>query len=256
MQTAGELAFAKYLTENGLPFEFEREHPGKLKRPDFAVDLDREYLFDVKDMTSDEGRDFYDWIREQINQGSRKFREFKGTPCCIVMFASGTWDSKLVTPFVVLGAMYGNCGISIPFDKNSQTFDSARTSYSFLKDGKMMQPRFSKPQNTTISALVTLRELPVGQAKLAEYYERTQPNVTFHWDPDIQTKVDFDISEKQLGAIVWENLYAAVPLPRSLFSGDWDERWAHEGNAFRSVHLGKKLAEFEKAYPPATPLWT
>lgn len=80
MQTAGEIAFAKYLSDKGLPFEFEREHPGKRKRPDFAVDLDREYLFDVKDMTSDEGHEFYGWIREQINQGSRKFREFKGAP--------------------------------------------------------------------------------------------------------------------------------------------------------------------------------
>jgi hypothetical protein len=109
MRTAGERAFEKYLTERRLvPFEFERTRPNKRKRPDYSVDLEREYLFDVKDMTQDEGHDFYDWIREQINQGCRKFREYKGWPCSIVMFANGTWDSKLVTPFVVLGAMYGN----------------------------------------------------------------------------------------------------------------------------------------------------
>lgn len=172
------------------------------------------------------------------------------------MFAAGTWDSKLVTPFVVLGAMYGNYGVSIPFDHKSQTLDSAGASHGFLKDGKMMQPRFHKPQNTTLSALITLREFPVGQAKLAEYYARTQPDVKFHWDPDIQAKVDFDISERQLGVIVWENVYAAVPLSRALFSGEWDERWAHDGKEFHSVHIGRQLAEFEKAYPRTMPLGT
>jgi hypothetical protein len=254
MQTAGERAFETYLTENGLTaFEFERPHAGKRKRPDYSVDLDREYLFDVKDMTKDENLDFYKWIREQINQGSRKFREYKGWPCCVVMFADGTWDSKLVTPFCVLGAMYGNYGITIPFDEARGEFDSTQTDYRFLKDGKMMQPRFAKPQNTTISALITLRQLPVGQARLANYFKATEPDVKFHWDPDIQTKVDFDISEKKLGAIVWENGYAAVRLPRELFAGEWDEWWAADDGKMRCVHVGAALEEFQQSYPPAAP---
>jgi hypothetical protein len=252
MRTAGERAFEVYLVENGFTtFEFERAHAGKRKRPDYSLDLDREYLFDVKDMTKDENLDFYKWIREQINQGSRKFREYKGWPCCVVMFAESTRDSKLVTPFCVLGAMYGDYGITIPFDESRGAFDSTRTDSRFVKDGKMMQPRFSKPQNTTITALITLRELPVGQARLAKYFEETRSDVMSHWDLlEIQRKVDFDISEKKLGAIVWENAYAAVRLPRELFAGKWDEWWAADDGTMKCVHVGAALAEFERAYSP------
>jgi hypothetical protein len=115
----------------------------------------------------------------------------------------------------------------------------------------MMQPRFPNPQNTTISALITLRELPVGQAKLAQYFEKMQPDVKIHYDPDIQKKVDFDISEKQLGVIVWENAYAAVPMRRDLFVGPWDEWWGRDRDVIRPVHIGEALIEFERAYPPA-----
>ena len=254
MRTAGERAFEKYLLESGLgSFEFERVHPGKRKRPDYSLDLEREYLFDVKDMTQDEGIDFYRWIREQINQGNRKFREYKGRPCCIVMFAAGTWDTKLVTPFVVLGAMYGDYGISIPFDAERELFDSTQTESGFFKNGKMMQPRFVKPQNTTISALLTLRELPVGQARLAKYFDTAEPDVKFQFDLDIQNKVDFDISEKKLGVIVWENAYAAVRLRRDLFAGEWDEWWAAEEGAVTCTHKGESLQAFERDYPPPVP---
>ena len=39
---------------------------------------------------------------------------------------------------------------------------------------------------------------------------------------------NFDIGEKQLGVIVWENAVARMPLSRELFTGPYDERWGYE----------------------------
>ena len=48
--TAGELLFQHYLDAMKYPYEFEREFPGKRKRPDYTVTKSGGmFLFDVKD---------------------------------------------------------------------------------------------------------------------------------------------------------------------------------------------------------------
>ena len=55
--------------------------------------------------------------------------------------------------------------------------------------------------------------------------------------------MEFDIGEKHLGLIVWENAFAATPLPGDLFRGPYDERWAFVGSDIRRVHVGTVVAE-------------
>jgi hypothetical protein len=264
MQTRGEQIFAEYLTASEIPFEFEVAHEGKAKRPDFTIKwAGGECYFDVKDREGsendliivdpldppDDDEVFggavdppYKWIRKQIEQGRRKFKEFKGSPCAIVMFPADGWGHDLREPDFVLGAMYGDYGLVIPHDP-AGGFASSKARSTFLDNGKMIRPRWRKPQNTTLSALITLREVKIGQARLRRYVDKHYPNVKFWWDPDVQSKVDFDISESHIGAMVWENAFAANPLPGELFRGQYDERWGSSGRGIGRLHLGSVVAE-------------
>jgi hypothetical protein len=49
-RTPGEIVFEKYLNFQHIPFEFEKEPPGKSKRPDYTIEWEgRPVVFDVKD---------------------------------------------------------------------------------------------------------------------------------------------------------------------------------------------------------------
>ncbi|HYI10939.1 MAG TPA: hypothetical protein VEK57_17920 [Thermoanaerobaculia bacterium] len=264
MHTRGETVFAEYLAASGIPFDFERAQTGRSKRPDFAINWNGvDCFFDVKDREKSDlveddplappGDDEmlfggaidppYRWIREQIEQGRRKFREFKGSPCAIVMFPADGWDHDLREPDFALGAMYGDYGIVIRRDPTTGRFDGDDAESHFLDKGKMIRPRWRTPQNTTVSALLTLRSVNIGQARLRRYIDQHYPDLDFWWDPTIQSKVDFNISERHTGVIVWENAFAATPLPADIFRGPYDERWGREGNRIRRVHLGAGVAE-------------
>jgi hypothetical protein len=254
----GEIAFEQYLRENKIRFTYEKVWRGKRKRPDYTIRRKpRPVILDVKELTTDVNHFPYDWIREKINVASEQFSEFKDCPCAIVMFCNNLSLVHLKTSWIVLGGMYGNYGISIPFNNKLGRFDGDEASTGFLKNGKMMQPHWSAPQNTTISALITLQEINVGLARTYDYYHRTQPRGMIHYDPDLQAKVSFNPTETHYGVIVWENEYAAVPFPRDFFTGPYDERWgSNRDGKVKRIFRGEKLAEVRAIYPEAvSPLW-
>ena len=90
-RTSGELLFQEYLKDMEYEYEFERSFPGKSKRPDYTMTRNEEFLFDVKDFDPVHPNkgfgtfDPYPPIREKINQGCEKFREFKDYSCSLVM---------------------------------------------------------------------------------------------------------------------------------------------------------------------------
>lgn len=83
-RTVGESIFEDYLTAQGLTFEFEKEHAGKTKRPDYTIEWHcQTIVLDVKDFdppdrfpTGSGAFDPYPPIRERINQGRDKFKQF------------------------------------------------------------------------------------------------------------------------------------------------------------------------------------
>ncbi|HLW83397.1 MAG TPA: hypothetical protein VKS20_15265 [Candidatus Acidoferrales bacterium] len=52
--------------------------------------------------------------------------------------------------------------------------------------------------------------------------------------------------ELQQGVIVWENVYARVPLPRDTFNGPYDERYGLDGNDMTRVFYGSAFEEFDQ----------
>ena len=132
-----ELRFQNYLEAMQYQYEFERQFSGKNARPDYAVSMSNGlFLFDVKDLDPYTPLGFMQFdsrpcIREKINRGRKKFKEFKEFPCAVVLQDNGNLQEPPPT-------------------------DTPKTETGFI-GGDGMMIRNGRPQNTTISALVTLR---------------------------------------------------------------------------------------------------
>lgn len=212
-RTEGELLFEQYLSSEGILFEFEQVQNGKSKVPDYHITRQGvSYFFDVKDFArAQPGRgvmtfDPYAAIREKVNQGCRKFKEYKSYCCGLVLHNLGNPFVDLESTRIIMGAMYGNAAYSIPFNPEASEFDVDRMQPTFTVGGKMMNPKQTGVQNTTISALITLTRF---------YSDERVPRL-----------------------IVWHNLVARIPFPRDLFNGRYD---AHV--ALSPVSLGNVKPE-------------
>ena len=58
--------------------------------------------------------DPYPRIREKIDQAREKFKEFKDHPCSLVLKNNGHAFVHLERPAIMLGAMYGDAGFTVP----------------------------------------------------------------------------------------------------------------------------------------------
>jgi hypothetical protein len=248
-KTFSESLFEEYLLSQGMTtFVFEKEWEQIPTHPDYAVyHNDGGYIFDVKEFplqpppTGLAFRDPYARIREKINHVGKQFKYFKDKSCCLVLYSFDplVW---LETPLIVFSAMYGDLGVAIPFDPETGTVASDSSTPSFLYRGKMYRFESSRSQNTTISALVTLRHVPVGQVR----YRLLLHESLKGGHPTAPEDVDFDIEEKHPAVIVWENAFARIRFPRELFSGPYDERWGLDGNVITRVFAGEGVLACEE----------
>lgn len=95
IKNISEVLLERYLREQGLTFEYEKEYAGKSKLVDYAFPIDgRDFLFEVKQF---ERKDYpfpktaifsdqYRPIRSKIEQAKDKFREYEGFSCSLVMY--------------------------------------------------------------------------------------------------------------------------------------------------------------------------
>jgi hypothetical protein len=123
----------------------------------------------------------------------------------VVLQNNGNIFVHLDRPYVVWGAMYGDAGFRVPLwlgDGNPHGVPPPM-SQAFLGRGKMV--RGSKKQNTTISALITLRKIRIGWLRYNKMI-REFPKLSI--DETLQAASeryeDFDLEEEHLGVIVWE----------------------------------------------------
>jgi hypothetical protein len=227
-QTHGEILFEQYLESQGLPFEFEKEHASKSKRPDYTIKWDgKTIIFDVKDFDPPEkfptGFGFidpYTRIREKIDQGRDKFKEYKEFCCVLVLHNAGQPFVSLHEPDIMLGAMYGDAGFKFPVDTSTGVGDASQLKRAFLGRGKMIRPNWSQPQNTTLSALVTVVSIQPHFLRLLDLVEG---NPRRDNEAEIRTIVsDYDPAFAVPRVIVWHNAVARRPFPTNLFRGVYD----------------------------------
>lgn len=188
--------------------------------------------------------DPYPRIREKIQEGREKFQEFKEFPCSLVLKNNCNVLVDLETADIMLGSMYGDSGFTFPVDtKQGRAVGPLKR--AFLGRGKMVRPTYT--QNTTISALITLRHVAVGMRQYRQMLKKL-PGLSI--DETLAAAAErfpnFDLGEKQLGVIVWESAVARIPLSRELFTGPYDERWGVDGNYQSVVFRGQRLADLSE----------
>lgn len=250
-RTIGESQFEKYLDSIKYSYAFEKEFPGKLKRPDYTVTKNRVVVVcDVKDFSPLLPRsrgiqqiELYSRIRQRIDDGRKKFREFKEFPCCVVLQNNENRFVLSEKPEIVLGAMYGDVTFRVPVyigqgPPHNQPPPPGQ--WAFSGRGKMIRP--NDVQNTTISALLTIRLVQVGLNRLKKIWKEF-PGIAIAESKAVATErfLGFDADETRLGVIVWENAVARTPLPRDFFNGPFDERWGVEGDQQTITFRGEGL---------------
>ena len=138
----------------------------------------------------------------------------------MVLFDNNAPLINLESPNIMLGSMEGDAGFEIPIRSASEKNRNGDMKYVFHGRGKMIRPKLGEPQNTKISAVITIRNIKVDSVTL---------------NPSPEGKI------QKPGVIVWENRFAEVPLPRELFCGPYDARWGPYDESIALISSGTKF---------------
>jgi hypothetical protein len=251
-RTEGERQFERYLQSAHYSYEFEKSYPGRAKKPDYTVNANQVFLADVKDFDQFlpnlgvQQVDVHFRIREKIQAGYKKFKEYKDFSCCVVLQNNGNAHVPSEAPHVVLGCMYGTVAFRVPIflgDGPPPADEPPAPTPVFTGDAQM-----TATKNTTISALLSLREVGVGVRRARKIRkERKGMSVDDSIAIATQRFEDFDYREMQLGVIVWENCHARLPLSRELFTGPYDERYGLMDGDIQRIFCGSGMAEIGTA---------
>ena len=248
-QNVSELLFEEYLAENDLSgAEHEPSYPRSGKRIDYRLPFHGKPLwFEVKEFDDDPklhgsrggAFDPYAPIRLKIAKASAKFRDYDGECCSLVLFNERFNLVHIGSPQTVLGAMHGNVGFSIPVDL--ETGQEAGPTTNIFGSGA----KFRHDVNTTISAVIALERLAIGQREFkiaVELKEREEKR-----ELSLEEYMEFQRSDDQrffrqvLCVSVYENPHAANPLPRDIFVGPFDKRWGQVEEFVKPLYVGPEL---------------
>lgn len=262
-QNVSELLFEQYLAEQRLgKADHEPEFPGATKRVDYRLLHNGKRLwFEVKEFDDDRklfvGRkpgeirggayDPYESIRLKIDRAKEKFREYKGECCSLVLFNERANLVNLSTEDFVLGAMLGDIAYSFSIDLEKGKRMGPPTT-TFGGRGKMIHPYTGEPQNTTISTLIALERLHVGQREQSIRFakEDIQEARPLSWVERFERRKSIPSDEESvLRATVCDNPHAANPLPVDVFRGPFDVRWSYVSGKIVRAYVGDKLANLE-----------
>jgi len=259
-RTTGEIRFEQYLESQGLQFAFEKEYPSKSQRPDYSIEWHpTQIILDVKDfdpphnILPDGAFDPYPKIRQKIDEGRDKFKQFKEFPCALVLCNLGHPLVDLECADIMLGAMYGNSGFTFPVNTVTGIGDDTKMKRAFLGGGKMIRPHWKAPHNTTISALITLTQISLHYHRmvdiLGENAEELAP-LEFWRNSENAAQVaakEFDPESVIQRVVVWHNALARIPFPENLFCGPYDVHFGvrrdNDGAVQRVTYRGSMLPE-------------
>jgi hypothetical protein len=267
-KTSADLVFEEYLKAHGHPdFEYERQLPGTNRVPDYQIPwTPQPLLFEVKGfevpVTIGFGAvDPYPPLREKITQATKQFKDVEDHTCSLVLHYAGP-GLIFLEPDFILGAMLGNIGFEIPIQHYGNTalsFDEKNISNVFTSGGRMIRYARSgepiAPQNTTISAVIVVEHFNLGQRRFNKHYEtleralgRTLTTDELFAEMQAARGTNRDVTLRAVRAVVCENPYARLPLPRELFAGPYDERYGSDDGAhILRVYAGPVVLELEQA---------
>jgi hypothetical protein len=268
-KTPADLLFEEYLMAHGrTDFAYEQRLPGTNRTPDYQLPRDQlPLLFEVKGFDVEVPKGFgvidpYPPLREKINHASKQFRDVKQYCCSLVLHYAGP-GMVFLEPTFIYGAMLGNVGFEMPIDLSGespvivndknirQVFTTGGRMVKYGKGGTPLEPR-----NTTISSIVVVEHYPIGRRRLMRHVQEHERHLRREitseelWETiDRHNGTERDVSLTAARAVVCENPYARVPLPRDVFVGRFDERYgADEHGRVVRLFAGDAAAEFD---PPS-----
>ena len=261
-QNVSELLFEDYLSGHrlGAP-DHEPIVSGKSRRIDYRLVFENQVLwFEVKEFAEDASLldgahgpyDPYVAIRRKIDEASKKFREYHGESCSLVLFNRNINLVDICTPSLVLGAMLGNVSWSIPIDFQKGV-ETGPPSTFFGDGGKLIHPHTKAPRNTTISAVIALEKLAIGHRKFRIEIARKEreENRRFSWQEFLESlrNQGDDYGRTALRVLVYENPYGKRRLPANFFAGPFDVRFGPViGEPYIGrIYVGSEIAKLETA---------
>lgn len=256
-----EMLFETYLEAHGLNrWDYEPAIERKIQRPDYRIwQGEEQFFFEAKEFRQDQrvllpqggAYDPYAPIREKINAAREKFKEYKEFPCSLVLYNVDAFLVDLDDWTIVMGSMLGDAGFRFAVDRQLGRAVGDFTP-AFLKRGRMIDYRRMKAQNTTISAIVVLGNLPLGRRRLASYWAREEKQLgrKQSWEEFLAFAEGLkprgiDATQTFLRVVVYENPYARLPLTRKMFTGPLDERFGPDGDHIKRVFTGVRVLELE-----------
>jgi len=258
--TESEGLFEEYLASNGYEdWEYEPDIPGRGKHPDYLLrSRGREFFFEVKELHEKRPPpkqptfiDPYKSLRDDIHKARKQFSHHKQWCCSLVVFNIDDWQARL-KPKHVFAAMLGDLGIQMRFDTLAGVIVPGTEHPAFLERGKMLRPKTDEPQNTTIAAIIVLECFRARDPAFVLALKRERSRREAKKGRGLDAGEAFDLHGEMLlrypGAIsevlrvvVQENPFARKALPRDLFTGPYDERWAIEEDGLQPVFVGDAL---------------
>ncbi len=248
-RTPGELAFEEYLNAQGIAFEHEPPLSFTNKLIDYVVDhpTHGKIYFEVKDIERSpfEGLgtvgayDPYEPIRAHIEEGKDKFKDFSDQLCALVLFSQAP-GVRLMEPYIMLGAMYGNFGFRIPVNTETGVGDESRIQSRFIvRDGMMVRSGGSR--NTRIAALISLVRHDTLPEEALRYLNTDDGRSREERWEDIWSDPAGISQEPTLCVRVWENGTAKRRLPQDLFRGPMDAWWTCDEDRQWQSFIGERL---------------
>lgn len=261
-KTVSERAFEEYLSKRGLAARYEELPDGVTSPADYSLGLGgRTIRFDVKEWEPKDPLpgvgcfDPYAPVREKIEAGRKKFRQYKGRgePCVLVLCHYGP-QLIILDPLSIPGAMRGDLGWVFPFNRQTGVGDASGIQMTFLTGGRMVHHAPSgsvRLQNRTISAIAVLASIDVRARRIGIEFRRRQLALARALTIDERLALLGEICQRdqsrqvEIRVIVYDNLDAAVVLPAEFPNGPYDERIGRDGARLRRIYVGAELAAIE-----------
>lgn len=246
--------FESYLAREGLDFSHEPKEPIGKKQPDYLVRRgEARVRCDVKHMGpgDDAGAlhiDSCQRVRRLIKKAAAQLKGYRDEPCALVLKKAGYWDFDN-SPATLFGATLGDPAVCIQVGADP----SERSAACFTRRGSMLDPH-GRPQNTTISAIVVIslfriknphldvafREALARHPELAEAEGLGDPRFLKRIELKFELLKTFPYYLGHVKRVrVFENPFARIPLPKSIFCGEYDERYRLEWTGRSSATLSQ-----------------
>jgi len=261
-RTASELAFEDYLSRQGIIFRYEELPNGITQPADYSFEISGKTLrIDVKEWKPRKqvpgvgAIDPYMPVRKKIDEGRKKFKQYKGRdePCVLVLCHYGP-QLIVLDDISIFGAMRGNLCWMFSINADTGVGDAGRTKVRFTNSGKMIYrtPNASVHlQNTTLSAIAVLKSIRVRSRRVSISLRRREAAM----EHKFTKKEIFSLFRELYNAdksvevepciTVYDNLDAAVSLPHEFPVGPYDERFGKYGNRLCRTYVGTELTAIE-----------